>query len=84
MCLTRDTRTAYREGMNTTHESDIVAVLSKHVYGEFRGGLSEAWTTCTCGAKIDATFGGGRTTHEVFVANWAAHIAAALAEVGIQ
>lgn len=59
----------------------VAEVLGQHIYGEFLGGLSEVWTTCSCGEVIDATFGGGRSTVEVFRANWGAHLAAALAAV---
>jgi hypothetical protein len=60
----------------------VERVLAEHVYDdEFLGGLGEVWTSCTCGAKIDATFGDGRSSVEVFRANWATHVAAALAPV---
>jgi len=69
----------------TAPRDDIEAVAAEvsaaHVYEpEFLGGLAEIWTTCTCGAKIDATFGEGRSSAEVFKANWAAHVAAVLAD----
>lgn len=58
-------------------------VLAAHVYEEFLGGLNEVWTTCTCGERIDATFGGGKTSAEVFKASWGAHVAQALADAGL-
>lgn len=60
----------------------LAQIISEHVYGEFYGSLNECWTTCRCGAKIDATFGEGRGVAETFEANWGAHVAEAVRAEG--
>lgn len=61
----------------------VARVLAEHLHGTFLGSLMEVWTTCTCGERIDATFGDGRSTAEVFKANWSNHLAHALAAANL-